>query len=140
MNIEFYITLLYNYGKGGVSYMIKGIGTDIIEIDRIKNSVEKQSFLDKIYTEPEKRLFHGKNYEILAGRFAAKEAIAKALGTGFNGCSPIEIEILRKRSGQPHVNLYGNAKEIYNDLGGKKIFLSISHNKENAIAYAIIEG
>ncbi len=120
--------------------MIKGIGTDIIEIERIKKSAENQSFLDKIYTISEQKLFHNKNYEFLAGRFAAKEAIAKALGTGFKGCSPLEIEIIRKNSGLPYVNLYGNAKIIFEALGGKNILISISHSKENAIAFALIEG
>lgn len=120
--------------------MIKGIGTDIIEIERIIKSADKQSFLDKIYTIPEQKLFHGKNYEFLAGRFAAKEAISKALGTGFKGCSPLEIEIIRKNSGQPYVNLYGNAKRIFDELGGKNVFISISHSRDNAVAYAVIEG
>jgi holo-[acyl-carrier-protein] synthase len=120
--------------------MIKGIGTDIIEIDRITKSLEKQSFLDRIYTVLEQKLYHGNNPQTLAGNFAAKEAVAKALGSGFKGCSPLEIEILRKRSGQPFVNLYGNAQKIFYEIGGKNILISISHNKESAIAYAIIEG
>lgn len=120
--------------------MIKGIGTDIIEVERIKKSTEKQSFLNKIYTEAEQKLFHGHNFETLAGNFAAKEAVAKALGTGFKGCSPLEIEILRKvRTGKPYVNLYGNAQKIFYDMGGHNIFISISHSRENAVAYAIIE-
>lgn len=120
--------------------MIKGIGTDIIEIDRIAKSADKKSFLDKIFTEPEQRLFHSKNYEFLAGRFAAKEAIAKALGTGFMGCSPLEIEIIRKNSGKPYINLYGNAKKIFDDIGGKNVYISISHSRSNAVAFAVIEG
>ncbi len=120
--------------------MIKGIGTDIVEIDRIKKTAEKQSFLDKLFTLPEQRLFHGTNFDTLAGKFAAKEAIAKAFGTGFKGCSPLEIEIIRKSSGQPYVNLYGNAKKIFDDLGGKNVFITISHSKDNAVAFAVIEG
>lgn len=120
--------------------MIKGIGTDIIEIDRIKKSLEKQTFLDRIYTKAEQRLYHGNNPQTLAGNFAVKEAVAKALGCGFNGCSPLEIEVLRKLSGAPHINLYGNTKKIFDDMGCKNIFVSISHSKENAIAYVVIEG
>lgn len=120
--------------------MIKGIGTDIIEIDRIAKSTENKAFMDKLFTNLEQNLFHGNNFNTLAGNFAAKEAIAKALGTGFKGCSPIEIEILRKRSGAPFVNLYGNAQRLYNDLGCKSIYISISHDKDKAVAFAVIEG
>ncbi len=119
--------------------MIKGIGTDIIEIERIKKSAEKQSFSDRIYTKKEQSLFHGHNYQTLAGNFAAKEAVAKALGTGFKGCSPVEIEILRDENGKPYVNLYGNAKGIFEYMGGKSIAVSISHSNENAVAFAVIE-
>lgn len=119
--------------------MIKGIGTDIIEISRIKKAAENTSFLKKIYTDTELQLFHNCNYETLAGNFAAKEAVVKALGTGFKGCSPREIEILRMKSGKPYVVLYDNAREILNSLGGGNIFISISHSKENALAFAVIE-
>lgn len=118
--------------------MIKGIGTDIIEISRIAKSLEKQSFLNKIFTETEQRLYHGINPQTLAGNFAAKEAVAKAFGTGFCGCSPLEIEILRDSKGKPYVNLYGNAKDILNSIG-KAVHISISHSKENAVAFAVID-
>ncbi len=118
--------------------MVKGIGTDIIEIERIKNSIEKKNFLDKIFTKAEQKLYHGMNPQTLAGNFAAKEAVAKALGTGFAGCSPLEIEILRYENGSPYVNLYGNAKEILNNMGGS-VCISISHSKENAVAFAVID-
>lgn len=120
--------------------MIKGIGTDIIEIERIEKSLDKQTFLDRIYTKAEQRLYHGSNPQTLAGNFAVKEAVSKALGCGFKGCSPFEIEVLRKRSGAPYINLYGNTKKIFDETGGKNIFVSISHSKENAIAFVIIEG
>ncbi|MDO4301360.1 MAG: holo-ACP synthase [Clostridia bacterium] len=118
--------------------MVKGIGTDIIEIDRIKKTIDKQSFLDKIFTKTEQKLYHGVNPQTLAGNFAAKEAVAKALGTGFAGCSPIEIEVLRDLKGKPYVNLYGSAKDLLDSIGGQ-VYISISHSKENAIAFAIIE-
>lgn len=117
--------------------MVKGIGTDIIEIDRIKKTIEKQSFIDRIFTKAEQKLYHGTNPQTLAGNFAAKEAVAKALGTGFSGCSPIEIEVLRYGNGKPYVNLYGNAKELLNNWGGS-VFISISHNKDTAVAFAVI--
>lgn len=119
--------------------MIKGIGTDIIEIDRIKKAIEKQSFLDKIFTKKEQSLYHKVNPQTLAGNFAVKEAVAKALGTGFAGCSPVEIEVLREKSGKPYVNLYGNTLEIFKSVNGNNIHISISHNNTSAIAFAIIE-
>lgn len=119
--------------------MIKGIGTDIIEIERIAKSAKKQSFLDRIFTKREQCLFHGSNYNTLAGNFAAKEAVAKALGTGFSMCAPIEIEVLRAEKGKPYVILYGNAKEIYDGIQGCNIAVSISHSKDNAVAFAVIE-
>lgn len=118
--------------------MIKGIGTDIIEISRIIKTIDKQSFLDRIFTKAEQKLYHGVNPQTLAGNFAAKEAVAKALGTGFAGCSPVEIEILRNNKGKPYVNLYGSAKEIFDSMGSQ-IYVSISHSKENALAFAVIE-
>lgn len=119
--------------------MIKGIGTDIIEIDRIAKSAQKQSFLDRIYTKKEQSLFHGCNYQTLAGNFAAKEAVAKALGTGFKGCAPVEIEVLRNENGKPYVILHGNARGIFESMEGRNIAVSISHNNESAVAFAVIE-
>jgi holo-[acyl-carrier protein] synthase len=117
--------------------MIKGIGVDIIELDRF-NEVN-QSFLDKLYTKAEQRLFHGNNYQTLAGNFAAKEAVAKALGTGFSGIAPIEIEVLRRPSGSPYVVLSGNARALLDSMGGGTIHISISHSKHSAVAMAVLE-
>lgn len=119
--------------------MVKGIGTDIIEIKRIAAAIEKKGFTDKIFTKEEQRLYHGVNPQTLAGNFAAKEAVAKALGTGFAGCSPAEIEILRDKKGKPYVNLQGNARDILNSIGGT-VHISISHSMDNAIAFAVIDG
>lgn len=117
--------------------MIIGTGIDIIEISRFNDI--NQSFLNRIYTPAEQRLFHRNNYQTLAGNFAAKEAVAKAFGTGFNGISPNEIEILRKNDGSPYVVLNGRARDLFNQKGGSKIHISISHSKDNAAAVAIFE-
>lgn len=119
--------------------MVKGIGTDIVEIERIKKAIEKKGFADKIFTKKEQQLYHCVNPQTLAGNFAAKEAIAKAFGTGFAGCSPIEIEVLRDNYGKPYVNLYGGAKDIINSIGGT-VCITISHSKDNAVAFAVIDG
>ena len=121
--------------------MIIGIGTDIIEIDRIKAAIERTpSFLSKTFTEKEIELFKSKGMrvETIAGNFAAKEALSKALGTGFRGYSLQDFEILRDQLGKPIVNISKKARE---KTGGRalNINVSISHNKSNAIAFAIVE-
>lgn len=120
--------------------MIVGIGTDIIEISRIKKACSKESFLNRVYTFDELALFNKNNYNTLAGNFAAKEAVAKAFGTGFRKFSLTDIEILRDKMGCPFVKLYNNALYISKGLNIEKIHLTISHSIEFAVAYAIAEG
>ncbi len=119
--------------------MIKGIGVDIIEIERVKKSVNNESFLKKVYTEKEIEFFYKNkiNYNSLAGNFASKEAVVKMLGTGFKNINPIDIEVLRDELGKPYVSLYGNAKDLAIRLEIKEILISISHDKDKAIAYVI---
>lgn len=121
--------------------MIYGIGVDIIEIGRVRDSINNTaSFLNKIFTEAEVQYFRKRNnrYESLAGAFAAKEAVSKALGTGIRGFSTRDIEVLRDELGKPFIEPHGKVKEIV-ERENMRIHLSISHNKENAIAYVIIE-
>ncbi len=121
--------------------MVKGIGIDIIEIERVKKAVSNENFLKKCYTSKEIELFTTSymNYNSLAGNFAGKEAVAKALGTGFNKVEPIHIEILRDGVGKPYVTLHENAKEIAHKLNITQILISISHDKTKAISYAIAQ-
>lgn len=121
--------------------MIIGIGTDIIEIDRIKKAVSRTSrFLEKAFTEKEIEYFRSRNLSAntIAGNFAAKEAVSKALGSGFRQFGLKDIEILRDDLGKPLVNLNEN---IYEIIGKRnfKIHVSISHSQDNAIAYSIME-
>jgi phosphopantetheine--protein transferase-like protein len=122
--------------------MIRGIGNDIIEIDRIEKALTNNRFLEKYFTEDENELFKSKKYraESIAGNFAVKEAVSKALGTGFRSFSPIDIEVLRDNNNKPFVNLYNRAKELADELGINEIHVSISHSKDNVIAIAIGEG
>lgn len=123
--------------------MIIGTGTDIIEINRIEKAInETKSFFDKIYTvhEQEYYITNRKKVETLAGFFAAKEAVSKALGTGFRGFNMRDIEIVPNQLGKPEVYLYGHAKVLSQELGIKKIYISISHCKTCATAFAIAEG
>ena len=116
------------------------IGIDIIEIARIKSAIDcwGERFLNRIYTEPELRLCRKKPSR-LAGRFAGKEAVMKALGTGTKGISWREIEILAEPSGKPLVQLYGKAQKRADSLGLDELAISLSHSKEYAVAFVVTE-
>tara|TARA_B100000963_G_scaffold15954_1_gene12232 strand:+ start:1277 stop:1660 length:384 start_codon:yes stop_codon:yes gene_type:complete len=123
---------------------IFGIGTDIVSIDRIKNSLKNKNFLKRIYNEKEifkcKKIINSKN--CFAKRFAAKEAFSKALGTGISdGINFNEILILNKKSGKPYINTIGRTKRILNKkFKGKKakVSLSLSDEKKYAVAFVTI--
>ncbi|WP_300382218.1 holo-ACP synthase [Clostridium sp.] len=120
--------------------MILGIGTDIIEISRIEKAINRnKDFLNKLFTEKEIEMFEKRKMkpETIAGNFSAKEAISKALGTGFRGFSFKEIEVLRDYLGKPTVYLSNNIEGIIGK--GYRLNLSISHNNTSAIAFAILE-
>jgi holo-[acyl-carrier protein] synthase len=124
--------------------LVIGIGTDLIEIERIERSYLRfgQSFLDRVYTPGEIAYCMGKkNYaESLAARFAAKEAGAKALGTGIShGVSWREFEVRRLRSGKPELHLSGRAAQIAAHLGIQRLSLSLSHSRTMSIAIVIAE-
>ncbi len=116
------------------------IGIDIIEIARIEKAIAHwgENFLQRVYTEPELKLYH-KKPSSLAARFAGKEAVIKTLGTQAKGISWKEIEILSDPSGQPLVHLYGKAQNRANGLGLDNLAISLSHSKEYAIACVIGE-
>lgn len=118
--------------------MIIGIGTDLIEIERIKKACDKEAFLLRVYTEEECRQA-GKSRSRLAGNFAVKEAVSKVLGTGFRSFGPKEIEVLRDELGKPYVKLYGGAKALAEKLGIQKIHVSITNTKDAAAAFAVGE-
>lgn len=120
--------------------MIIGIGTDIIEIERISKAMENNRFITKCFTPAEIEMFKVKRNETVAANFAGKEAVSKALGTGFRNFSLPDIEILRDELGKPYVNLYNNAKVLFLRLGGSKIHITISHCNSYATAFALIEG
>lgn len=122
--------------------MIKGIGTDIIEIERVGKAIENKGFLKKYFTDKEIENINLKTNrkEKAAGIFAAKEAVSKLFGTGFKGFAPKDIEILNNKEGMPYVILYNNAKKISVEKQIKVIYISISHCKNYAVAYATAEG
>ncbi len=120
------------------------IGIDIIEIKRIEDAYKAQGqrFLDRIYTasELEYCTYHGKyNFASLAVRFAAKEAVSKAFGTGVRGFTWLDIEVVRNELGKPSIFLHGKAKELAAEQKVKQIHISLSHNHHSAIANAFFE-
>lgn len=117
---------------------IIGIGTDIIEIDRIKDAINNvKSFKRRVFTESEiEHVEQRKNpYPSYAGRFAAKEAVSKAIGTGFRGFNLVDIEIYNDELGKPYIRFYNNLKDMMNDV---EFQISISHSKEYAVSTVIL--
>ncbi len=122
--------------------MIIGIGVDIIEISRFESKLDDLKFLERIFTEHEVDFSEKtkRKAEIYAGTFSSKEAVSKALGTGVRGFSFKDIEIIRDELGKPQVVLHRKAKALAEELGVKKIFLSISHTDNNCTAFCVLEG
>lgn len=122
--------------------MIVGLGIDIVELTRITHSLEKfgQRFQDRILTPAEAALVPANPIPFLAGRFAAKEAAVKALGTGFSqGISLHDIEVVNDPSGKPCLAFHNHALLRSRDMSVKNQFVSISHGKDNAVAVVILE-
>jgi holo-[acyl-carrier protein] synthase len=122
--------------------MIHGLGTDIVEICRIRQMIERHGdrFLERCFTPSEiawaRR--HRDDSVRFAGRWAAKEAVVKVLGTGFvRGISFHDIEVLPLHTGQPTVSLSGGAGKVAERLGITEVKLSISHSHDYAVATAI---
>ena len=124
--------------------MIVGTGIDLVEIERIQHSVDRfgERFLQRVYTEAERAYcLRKKNAaESLAARFAAKEAGAKALGTGIShGVAWLEIEVVREPGGRPTIAFHGRAGEIAARLGVHSAALSLTHNRDLAVASVVLE-
>jgi holo-[acyl-carrier protein] synthase len=123
--------------------MIIGLGADIVEIPRIERICGRfgPRFLEKIFTRDEMEALSAAPASTLAGRFAAKEAAAKALGTGFSGgIGPRQIEISRNSRESPRITFLGRAKERCGALGVARSLLSISHERSLAFAVVVLEG
>ena len=117
--------------------MIHGTGVDLIEISRIKNSIQKYSgkFEERVFTSKEIDYCRSKPdpFKHFAARFAAKEAVLKSLGTG------MAMEILNQESGRPVLSLSGKGRDIFDSLNLRDIHISITHDKQYAVAQAIAE-
>jgi holo-[acyl-carrier protein] synthase len=122
--------------------LIIGLGTDIVEIVRIGEMIDRhgESFLNRIYTEEEIRYCQKRKHcnEAFAGRWAAKEAIMKVLGTGFvRGIGWQDIEVLAEKNGKPYVKMQGGAGEHARRIGIDEVLITISHCRTYATATAI---
>jgi holo-[acyl-carrier protein] synthase len=125
--------------------MIVGSGIDLVEIGRIEQSVKRygERFLNRVYTAAEQAYCMRKRMaaESLAARFAAKEAAAKALGTGISsGVNWLEIEVVRQPGGRPGVQFHGRAAQIAARLGVVRAALSLTHTNDLAMASVVLEG
>lgn len=115
---------------------VVGIGVDSVEISRVRKACERDHFVKRIFTEAEIRQFDSRKIRA-ASDFAGKEAVSKVFGTGFSGCQPAEIEVLRDEKGAPFVNLYGGASQLASQLGIKELKISITNTVDTATAFVI---
>ena len=122
---------------------IVGIGLDLVKIDRIRAIAERWQarFLDRLYTKAERRycLARPAPYASFAGRFAAKEAVLKALGTGWSdGISWHDIQVLNDRAGRPRAAVSGRVKTLMQRAGVTAIHVSLSHDTDYAVAEVVL--
>ncbi|TFG64763.1 MAG: holo-ACP synthase [Spirochaetales bacterium] len=123
--------------------MILGIGIDMVEIRRIRKWMAAPGLIERYFSENEitwcsKR---GKDSALsLAARFAVKEALGKALGTGMKGLALKDTQVDNDEHGKPVIILSGTAKELVEAMGGNHVHVSLTHEKEHAVAVVIIEG
>jgi len=125
--------------------MIIGMGTDLAEVARIAESIERfgDRFISRVYTPGERAyaLSKANSAERFAARFAAKEAGMKAIGTGWKrGVRWQDFEVVNEPSGRPTLLLSGVARQIANELGVCSVHLSLTHTKETAMAVVVLEG
>lgn len=124
--------------------MIFATGIDIVEIDRIKQTIQKHSgrFEQKVFTQKEVDYCHSQAdpAKHFAARFSVKEAVLKCFGTGMTGgILWKDIEVEKRETGQPVLKLYGKGEKLFSQLKLKHIHISISHDKKYAVAHAIAE-
>jgi len=124
--------------------VIVGLGVDIAEVGRIRTSIERHGdhFLRRVFTPAEIAYCerHRNKYERYAGRFAAKEAAMKALGTGWRrGVRWVDLEVVRQPSGRPTLELRGVSRQIADELGVKHVAMTITHTETQALAQVIFE-
>ncbi|HEU4345792.1 MAG TPA: holo-ACP synthase [Candidatus Binatia bacterium] len=127
--------------------MVVSVGVDIVEVERIRRALEDprigRRFRDRVFTEKEVQYCEKKrraSYESYAGRFAAKEAVMKALGTGWGAkVRWLDIEVARARSGKPEILLHDKTAELAQQRGIRRWSLSISHTSQHGLAYVVAQ-
>lgn len=121
-----------------------GVGVDLCGVARIERAIEKAHFYERVFTPAERAYLNQKGKgraQSAAAMFAAKEAVAKALGTGFSGgVMPWNISVVHDEKGAPGAELSGAAKERLEQIGGAGVRISLSHEGDSAIAFAVIGG
>ena len=123
--------------------MIIGIGIDIIEIKRIKTAIAREAFVKRVFTAAEAAYCSSRGVQqaaSFAARFAAKEAVAKALGSGFAGGNIRDIEVIVGERGKPGIVLHGSFAIVAANLGVTALHISLTHAQEYAAAQAVLEG
>jgi holo-[acyl-carrier protein] synthase len=123
--------------------MILGIGIDVVHVYRLQRWEKIPGLLERFFHADELAAALPKGEAgilSLAARFAAKEAFGKALGIGLHGFSLKEIAVMNDELGKPQFKLYGRALEALERLGGNEVFVSLSHERDNALAVVVIEG
>lgn len=123
--------------------MVLGVGVDVVEVVRIQRALDRwgQAFLRRVYTPEELERARGRDGTArLAARFAAKEAVMKALGSGWGRLRFCDIEIARDPSGWPQARLHGTAAQLADQEGVVAVHVSLSHTRAYAVAVAVAEG
>jgi holo-[acyl-carrier protein] synthase len=123
--------------------MIAGIGVDMIEVKRMERWLDNSALLERYFNSQEITLAFSRKKsaaQTLAARFAAKEAFGKALGTGLARIELKDIIVINNDNGKPDIQLTGTAKNEFEKSGANKVHLSLTHEKENAIAMIVLEG
>lgn len=123
--------------------MIIGLGVDVVHVKRIHHWLATPGLVDRYFHPDEISASLGRGQTAalsLAARFAAKEAFGKAVGTGLAGIRLRDIQVINNYNGKPDMILHGTALDRFNDVGGGRVHLSLTHESDNAIAMVVIEG
>ncbi len=123
--------------------MVIGIGVDIVHIDRMKRWAATPGLFERFFHPDEIKdsdLKKASKNLSLAARFAAKEALGKAFGTGLKGIKLKDIRVVSNHNGKPDIRVYGTAERAFKESGASKIFISMTHERDNAVAMVVLEG
>jgi len=121
--------------------MITGIGVDLVMINRMEHWLEDSKLLERYFHSDEVSLLSSRknSAQTLAARFAAKEAFGKALGTGLADINLKDIAVFNNENGKPELKLFGTALKAFEKSGATRAYISLSHEKDNAIAMIVLE-